>query len=137
MLRAQTLRFILVLAMLGTAGCGRYYWTQPGRDLGAFTTDSQACMDEVRAMKAPAEPATIYRYCMAKQGWRRTQLVEPQAGAYRGPEREEEVLGTRPVVQAEPGADAARRTECQRRMRNITFGPRYVYDEEFNRCMGR
>lgn len=33
----------LVLVLLATAACGRYYWTQPGRGIFAFDADSQAC----------------------------------------------------------------------------------------------
>lgn len=125
----------LVLVLLATVACGRYYWTQPGRDISAFDDDSQACLTEVRAMKSPVDPTTLYRYCMMTRGWRRTQLAAPQPGAFRGPEREEEALGMRPVVQPVPDYDA-RREECRRRMRGLSLGPRYAYDEEFNRCMG-
>jgi hypothetical protein len=125
----------LVLVLLATVACGRYYWTQPGRDISAFDDDSQACLTEVRAMKSPVEPTTLYRYCMMTRGWRRTQLAAPQPGAFRGPEREEEALGMRPVVQPVPDYDA-RREECRRRMRGLSLGPRYAYDGEFNRCMG-
>ena len=125
----------LVLVLLATAACGRYYWTQPGRDFVAFDADSQACLVEVRAMKSPVEPATLYRYCMMTRGWRRTQLAAPRPGAFRGPEREEEALGERPVVQPVPDYDA-RRQECLQRVRGLYLGPRYVYQEELNRCMG-
>lgn len=125
----------LVLTLVAIVGCGRYYWMQSGRDLSAFEADSQACLAEVRAVNSPVEPTTIYRYCMMKRGWRRTRLAAPEPGAYRGPEREEEALGMRPVVQPDQNYDT-RREECRRQIRGMYLGPRYAYDAEFNRCMG-
>ena len=71
-----------------------------------------------RGLFPPVEPTTLYRYCMMTRGWRRTQLAAPEPNAFRGPEREEEALGMRPVVPPVPDYDA-RREECRQRVRGL------------------
>jgi len=127
---------VFVLSLLALTGCGRYYWTQPGRGLTAFEADSQVCLEDIRAIKYPVEPARIYRVCMAKRGWQRAELAAPAFGAFRGAESEEEALGLRPIVQPDSAEiEAALRAACQERIRNLILRPRSAYAEAYNRCL--
>ena len=121
---------VALLAVL--TGCGRYYWTQPGEGMSGFEVASQACIDDIRAIKYPVEPARIYRVCMSKRGWQRTQLAAPVYGFYRGAESEEEARGLRTIIQPDPYQ--AQRDACQRRI-TLILRPRSAYADAFNQCM--
>jgi non-ribosomal peptide synthetase component F len=82
---------VLLLVLLGAAGCARYYWSRSGGDAAQFERDSRECA------RASAETPTAaaygivdaprYRACLSGKGWMREKQFEPvPAGCFRGVE---------------------------------------------------
>jgi hypothetical protein len=82
---------LLLLVLLGVAGCARYYWSRPGGDAAQFERDSRECA--VAAAETPTAAAygivqaPRYRGCLSGKGWTREKQFEPvPAGWFRGVE---------------------------------------------------
>ena len=90
--------FLVVLALLLLAGCGKHYWTKPGADFDAFARDSETCARQSAAFATPDRTKGIvntnaYRYCLSSLGWQRGQHNEPVPdGWFRGIENNEDVV---------------------------------------------
>jgi hypothetical protein len=78
----------MALVVVGTAGCGKFYWTRPGGSVEDFQRDSAACALETSANPTAASHGAVampaYRACLTARGWTRRQHVDPPSDAYRG-----------------------------------------------------
>ncbi len=87
-----------LLLVVFIAGCTKYYWEAPGRDVTTFQADSGSCIQEaiekdrvnVAAGLASAGRETIYKRCMINKGWKRTETSVGLDHQFRGPEDDAE-----------------------------------------------
>jgi hypothetical protein len=90
-LRMRAVLFVLTVLL---AGCTKYYWESPGRDVIAFQADSEPCIQEaiekdranVAAGLESAGREKIYKRCMVNRGWKRTERAVGLDHQFRGPE---------------------------------------------------
>ena len=80
---------VALLAVSSLAGCARFYWVKVGSTFDQFAADSKEC--EAEATVSPAAATSIeqsvYRECLTKRGYTRTELYLPGPDAYRGIEK--------------------------------------------------
>jgi hypothetical protein len=79
---------LVVVAVSGQAGCGKFYWTRPGGTLEDFQRDNSACARQTSVNPTAASHGDVnhpaYRVCLAARGWTRVQHADPPPDAYRG-----------------------------------------------------
>jgi hypothetical protein len=79
---------LVVVAVGGLAGCGKFYWMRPGGTLEDFERDNAACARGASPNPTAASHGDVsypaYRECLAARGWTRVQHADPPPGAYRG-----------------------------------------------------
>jgi len=80
---------LLAVALLGLAGCARYYWTKPGATPEQFSRDSLECAREASPTESMRQQGIVqveaYRTCLTSRGYTRDKQLEPvPPGSYRG-----------------------------------------------------
>ena len=86
--RRRAAALLVVVAVGGLAGCGKFYWTKPGGTLAQFERDNVACAREASPNPTAASHGDVrfpeYRACLTARGWTRVQHESPPPDAYRG-----------------------------------------------------
>ena len=81
---------VVLVAAVGLAGCGKFYWGQPGATQEQFDRDSRECAKEAAPSPSAAQYGIVYegfyRACLSGRGWKREQYMKPPPGWYRGME---------------------------------------------------
>jgi len=88
--RIARVLMVAVLAVAGLAGCGKFYWGQPGATQEQFVRANRECVKEAAPTPTAADYGIVYdqlyRACLSGRGWKREQHVNPPPGWYRGME---------------------------------------------------
>jgi hypothetical protein len=115
----------LLAVLVLTAGCTRYYYSQPGPrgTYVQFHADSLVCTREFGIASGNGQYAAVspdlYRRCMIAKGWEREKRFEPVeagSGFYRGVESDEPVsLVSGPPQPSDQARTANSEMQCWRR----------------------
>jgi hypothetical protein len=79
---------MLIVAVGGLAGCGKFYWLKPGSTIDEFEGDNTACARQASANPTAASHGDVdtekYRACLLGRGWTRQQYKSRPPDAFRG-----------------------------------------------------